>query len=196
MTIFDLVFLLAMLATAVVLVALIVLLLRGRFRSALRVLIGFGVFAAVYVLTGIAVSYARPQHVMNVGDSWCFDDWCLAVDQVDRTPVAQDVDYRVNFRIFSRAGRVSQRAKGAWIYVIDDAGRLYPPEPDAAAVPLDTLLGPGESVKTSRTFRVPAGEHELGLIQGHGGAYCGTMSFFVIGDSECIFKRPPMIRIQ
>ncbi len=196
MTIFDLVFLLAMLATAVTLVALVVLLLRGAFQSALRVLIVYAICAAVYIATGVVVSYARPHRVLNVGDSWCFDDWCLAVDNVTRTPDGAYVSYRTDLRIFSTAGRVSQRAKGAWIYLIDDAGHLYSPEPDPTAVPLDVLLHPDESTKTSRTFRVPSGTGELGLITGHGGAYCGAMSFLIIGHTTCLFNRPPMIRIQ
>lgn len=189
-------FLLALLSTVVTLIALLVITIRGRFRAARKV---FGIYlicAVLYLGVGVAVSFARPQRIMTVGDSWCFDDWCLAVDKVNRTPEGVDINYQIALRIFSRAGRVSQRANGAWIYLIDDQKRRYAPEPQSTDVPLDTPLQPDQSLPTSRTFRVPAKARQLGLITGHGGPYCGPMSFFVIGDSGCLFGKPPMIRIQ
>jgi hypothetical protein len=194
-SIFDLLFLLSMLATAVTILVLLVLLVRMRFQTVLKVLRIYAVCAVAYILTGVAISYATPQAILSMGDQWCFDDWCLVVNNVSRTPAAQDVDYHVSMRIFSRARRVSQRAKGAWIYLIDGSGRLYPPVSDASDVPLDLLLQPNESVNASRAFRLPQSAHPVGLITGHGGAYCGPMSFLVMGDSACLFKKPKMVRI-
>ena len=77
--------------------------------------------------------------------------------------------------LFALAGRVVQRASGAWIYLIDGQGRSYSPESDPSAVPLDVLLQPHESVTTSRIFHVPADVHGLGLLTGHSGSYCGPM---------------------
>ena len=196
MTIYDLLFLFAMLATAVTVAALLVLLVRRRFRTAVKVLIGYAICAVAYLGIGVAVSAARRQSVLAVGDSWCFDDWCLTVQNVSRTAEPQDVAYRTDLRVFSKAGRVSQRAKGAWIYLIDDAGRLYPPEADPSAAPLDMLLQPMQSVTTSRTFHVPSSAAPIGLITGHGGSYCGAMSLLIIGHSGCLFKKPTMVRIQ
>jgi hypothetical protein len=95
-------------------------------------------------------------------------------------------------RVFSRARRVSQRAKGAWIYVIDRKGNRYAPDPDPSVVPLDVLLGPGDSVATSRTFRVPAETRELGLITGHGPSYIGSL---IIGDESSLLHKRTYIRI-
>jgi len=102
----------------------------------------------------------------------------------------------VGLRISSRARRVTQRASGAWLYLIDDRGHLYSPDPDPSAVPLDVLLQPGESVTTSRVFEIPSGVRRLGLVTGHGGPYCGTMDILIIGASGCLFKKPSMIRIE
>jgi hypothetical protein len=195
-SIFDLIFLLAMLSAVVVLIVLIAMVIQGRFRTARRVLSIYAICAVLYLGVGLAVSYTRPRHIMSVGEPWCFDDWCLAVDHVNRTPEGTDVNYQIALRIFSRAGRVSQRANGAWIYLIDDENRRYAPDPQSTDVPLDVLLQPEQSVVTSRTFHVPANARQLGLITGHGGPYCGPMSLLVIGDSECLFGKPPMIRIQ
>src|ERR1700733_13065447 len=122
MTIFDLLALAAVLATLVTLLTTAVFALRGRHAQALRILRNLGMCAAAYIVSGLAVSLFSPQRVMRVGDPWCFDDWCLSVEQVDPTPgpaqSSASVSYNVNLRIFSTAGRVSQRALGAWIYLI------------------------------------------------------------------------------
>jgi len=133
---------------------------------------------------------------MSIGDPWCFDDWCLTVVSVDRTPGPSQVSYNVELRISSRARRVAQRANGAWIYLIDEQGRRYSPDPAPSAVPLDVLLQPGESATTLRVFRVPPDARELGLITGHGGPFCGPMDLLIIGSGGCLFGKPTMIRIQ
>lgn len=147
-------------------------------------------------MVGVAVAFLKPQRVIRTGDPWCFDDWCLTVENVSRTPGQLEISYRVGLRIFSRARRVAQRANGAWVYLIDGRGRRYSPDPDPSAVPLDVLLQPQESVTTSRIFRVPDNVHELGLITGHGGPYCGPGALLIIGESGCLFRKPTMIRIQ
>ncbi len=196
MTIFDLLFIAALLASVATLLTAAVVALRGRGGQALRILRNFALCAAVYVLTGLAVGYFSPQRVVRLGDPWCFDDWCLSANRVDRVLTASLIKYNVGFRILSRAGRVSQRAKGAWIYLIDDRGRRYSPDSDPSAVPLDVLLRPGESVPTSRVFHVPSDAHGIGLITGHGGPYCGAMSLLIIGGSGCWFNKPAMIRLD
>jgi len=196
MTIFDLLFLLAVLATLITLIILLIALVRGRGAKALRILRTYAIAVAFYIIVGVAVSLFRPQRVLRVGDPWCFDDWCLTVESVHQTRGPGDIAYQVGLRLSSRAGRVSQRAKGAWIYLIDNHGRRFQADPDPAAVPLDVLLEPQESVTTTRIFHVPADAQQLGLITGHGGAYCGVMLFFVIGDSACLFHKPTMIRID
>jgi len=195
MSIFDLVFLAAALAIVATLVAAVSLALAGRRAAALRLLRALGIGVAVYVAIGLAVSFFQPQKVMDVGSSWCFDDWCLAVQDVQKKSQSPAVIYRVQFRIFSRARRVDQAAKGAWMFLIDEHGNRYAPEPDPADVPLDVRLQPGESISTARVFRVPANVQNLGLITGHGGPYCGPMDLLVIGASGCVFHKPTMIRL-
>jgi hypothetical protein len=196
MSLFDLLFLLAFLSSFITLATVAVAAMQGRRAKARRVVTVWGICAAVYLALSLAVSYTRPQGILRVGEPWCFDDWCLVVDQVSQTPAPPQVSYNVQFRIFSRAGRATQRANGAWMYLIDERGHRYSPQADPSAVPLDVVLRPNESVSTSRVFRVPAGVHTLGLITGHGGAYCGAMSVLVIGEGGCWFNKPAMIRVQ
>jgi len=196
MTIFDLLFLCAMLASFVTLLIVLISLVRGRAAKALRILRWYAIGAVIYLLVGLAISLVRPQRTLRVGDPWCFDDWCLTVESVHKTPGQTGVTYKVDLRISSRAGRVAQRAKGAWIYLIDSHSRRFSPDPDPSAVPLDVELEPQESIQTTRTFRVPADAQQLGLITGHGGTYCGPMSFLVVGDTGCLFHKPSMVRID
>ena len=196
MTIFDLLFLLATLTSVVTLATSAVFAVRGPRRRAVKILRVYGICVVAYLTVGVATSFLKPQRMIPIRDPWCFDDWCLTVVAVSQTPSQLGISYRVELRIFSRAGRVAQRAKGAWIYLIDEQGRRYSPDPDPSGVPLDVLLQPRESITTSRTFHVPADVHGLGLITGHGGSYCGPMAFLIIGETGCLFKKPSMIRIQ
>jgi len=196
MSIFDLLFLFLFPVSLITLAAAVISAIRGRRSGALRILGVYGLCAAGYLATGVAVDFLKPQRVIPAGEPWCLDDWCLTVENVSRTPAASQVSYRIGLRISSRARRVTQRAKGAWIYLIDEQGRRYSPDADPSAVPLDVLLRPGDSVSTARAFEVPAGTRALGLVTGHGGPYCGAMDILVIGAGGCLFQKPTMIRIE
>ena len=196
MTVFDLLFILAFLISVVTIAVAAVSAARGRLSTALKILRLYCICAAGYLALAVAVAFLKPQRVMSIGDPWCFDDWCLMVEKVDRTAGPSQVAYNVELRIFSRARRVTQRANGAWIYLIDGRGRRYSPDPAPSAVPLDALLRPQESATTLRVFHVPPDAHELGLITGHGGPYCGPMDMLIIGSGGCLFRKPIMIRIQ
>ena len=195
MTIFDLIFLAAVLTSVITLAAAAVYLLRGRGKKSLKILRNYGLCVVVYFLVALAVDFFRPQRVIAVGEPFCLDDWCLQVENVNYTSNGSKDSYHLDLRVFSTARRVSQRAKGAWIYLIDEHGRRYSPDSDPSAIPLDVQLGPQQSVTTSRVFMVPADAHKLGLITGHGGPYCG-MGMLIIGEGGCLFHRPTMIRIK
>jgi hypothetical protein len=196
MTIFDLLFIIAFLTSVVTLATAAVTAIRGRRAQALKILRIYAICAAAYLATGLTVSFLKPRRMIAAGDPWCFDDWCLTMDSVVRTPASSQVSYNVQLRISSRAGRVTQRAAGAWVYLIDGHGHRYSPEPDPSSVPLDVLLQPQESVTASRIFRVPSGVHDLGLITGHGAPYCGPMDILIIGEGGCLFGKPTMIQIS
>ncbi len=189
MTFFDLLFLAAFLASLIALLAAAYASLRGRMPLAFSILRIWLVCAAVYLGASVAVAFFRPQKILEVGEPWCFDDWCLTVDNAKRAGTLYDV----NLQISSRAKRVTQRAKDAWIYLRDENDRHYEPLP--SDVPLDIELGPGQSVAAKRTFQVPAQARELGLVTGHGGPPCGLMDLLVIGQAGCLFHKQTMIRL-
>jgi hypothetical protein len=194
-TVFDLLFIASALAAIVSLLTAGALAIGGRGDRAVAIMkrLGFGVLA--YAALVVIVAAATPQKLMKPGDPWCFDDWCLSVDGVTQMPTPVGNYYTVSLRVFSDAKRVPQRAKGAWVYLIDRRGVRYSPAPDNSQPPLDVLLQPGESIQTSRTFLVPNGVHELGLVTGHGGGYCSLVPP-IIGEAGCLFNKPTMVRIE
>ena len=195
MTVFDLFSWASVLTSAILLVTAAISALRGCGGKALRILRIYGVFVVVYLAISLTVAFLRPPRILSTVDPWCMDDWCLQIEHVDSAPIGSKVSYNIKLRIYSTARRVSQRANGAWIYLIDEKGRRYLPDPDPSATPLTVELGPLQSVNTSRVFEVPDGVRRLGLITGHGGPDCNLMNFLVIGEGGCLFNKPTMIRI-
>lgn len=196
MTVFDLTFLVVALSTAIVLLCSAVIALRGNGARALRVLRTLGLFWVVYLGVGLLFSAVRPQRLVSVGTPWCFDDWCLTLDGIAGLPAGDQVEYTASLTLSSRARRVRQRARGAWIYLLDEAHQRYAAEPDPTDTPLDVELGPGEARSTSRRFVLPVGRRPAGLITGHGGPYCSVMNFLILGDAGCLFGKPAMIRVS
>jgi hypothetical protein len=195
MTILDLTFLAVALCTVIALVRSLVITLRGRRAKALRVVRTLGLFWVVYLGFGLVFSAVRPQRLVSVGTPWCFDDWCLTLDGIAGQRAGAQMAYTTTLTLSSRARRVRQRARGAWIYLVDEAHQRYAAEPDPTDTPLDVELGPQEAQSTSRRFVLPAGRQPVGLITGHGGPYCGVMNFLVLGDAGCLFGKPTMIRL-
>jgi hypothetical protein len=192
---FDLLFLASVPLSIASLVTAAISALRGRRHRALTIVKWWGIYVAAYVTVALAVDFIQPRHTMKVGELWCFDHWCLAVEKVDTAPLKSETAYGVKLRIHNSSRRVVQWAPNAWIYLVDDKGRLYPPVDDPSAVRLDVRLQPEQTVMTSRVFHVPAEVQDLGLVTGHGGPYCGPMNLLIIGEASCLFKKPKMIRI-
>jgi hypothetical protein len=195
MALFDLLFLVSVVALAMMLVALAISILGGRRARVRKILNPFALYVAGYCALAVAVDFLKPQRIIAVGEPWCFDDWCLQVDSVTLASDGSRVRYMMRLRIFSTARGISQRAQGAWIYLMEKEGRLFPPETDSTNTPLTVRLAPEQSVNLSRNFEVPADAHILGLVTGHGGAFCGW-GVLIIGEGGCLFNRPTMIRLQ
>jgi len=190
MTIFEPLFLLCVLTALLLLMLAAVAALRGRRAQALARLTRLGIGGAVYMAVVLAVSAATPRKSYRVGDTQCFDDWCIAVTGATRAP--RDT-VAVNLRLSSRAKRVPQAEKGTVVYLVDAAGRRYDPVPDPRGVPLDTRLQPGESVNAPWRFAVPPDAGALGLVYTHEGGF--PIGFFIIGENDWIHG-PPIVRLD
>lgn len=190
MTVFDLIFIGVFFTTLILLMAAAVAAMRGHGRVALGLLGGLGVCIAAYLVVVGVTSLVSPRRMIALNEPQCFDDWCVAVDQVDRTPAGTNSAYTVTLRLFSRARGRAQRENGVNVYVLDDQGRRYEPQPDPQAVPFNQLLSPGESVRAIRRFLVPANAHNPGLVITHG----RFPGLFIIGDEQSLFHKPSIIQ--
>ncbi len=192
MSIFDLLFLAIFFASVVTLLAAAILAIRGRGARALSILRAYGICAGIYLGVVVLTSLFWPRRVLNVGHPRCFDDWCITVENVSRTPAEGNVCYVLTLRLSSRARRVSQRENGIVVYLSDDRGRRYDSASDKSAVPFNVLLQPQESVTTARVFEVPTNARELGLVIMHKGGF--PIGRFIIG-SETWFHKPTIVRL-
>jgi hypothetical protein len=189
-TIFDLLFLLVAFASVGCLLTCAVVAISGNHSRALRLLEFWGMGAAIYLMAILVVSFTEPQRVLRVGQLRCWDDWCLTVEKVERSSENGSARYDVALRISSRALRVNQRARDAAVFLTDDRGNRYAPQPDDSAIPLNFLLHPGESIPTQRTFTVPEDAAHIGLIADHGSGPAN----FVIGDEHSFFHKRTIVK--
>src|SRR5690349_12533105 len=99
MNLFEPLFLFLALAAVVTLAVAVVAALTGRTRRAVRLLAGLAACAGVYFAVAIAVSVLQPRRVYRVGDTQCFDDWCIALTSADRRSDPGGVTYALDLRI-------------------------------------------------------------------------------------------------
>ena len=194
MTIFEPLFLLLALVTLVSLLTALVRLARGQAARAGRIVLRVAVGALVYFVAVAAVSIVTPRRVHRIGEAQCFDDWCITVADVQRTPVSSGGSvYDIGMKLSSRARRVPMGEKGTVVYLTDGQGRRYDPLPDPSGVPLDTILQPGESVIARRRFDVPADAQNVGLVYTHEGGF--PIWWLIVGEGGW-FRKPPIVRLD
>jgi hypothetical protein len=192
MRLFDFVFVGAAFVSLFVVISIIVEAFRRRFSSALRLAAGFSVAATVYLGIIVAVSLFEPQEVLRLRQERCFDDWCIAVENVSRTEAENVRLYTVSYRMASRARRVTQRENGVSTYIVDQNGKRFDPLSDQAALPFDTYLKPGESAITVRTFALQGVSGPVQLVLAHEGLY-RFPGLFVIADESSLFHKPIIV---
>ena len=93
MNVFDLVFLVLFVTTAVSLVVSGVHAVRGRNAQAMGVLRRIGIGTAIYFGIVIVASLVSARREYKVGDRQCFDDWCVTVESFSRKPAERSMEY-------------------------------------------------------------------------------------------------------
>jgi len=196
---FTLVLALCVLASLITFLIVVYRLCRGRRASAFALLFRWGISVMAYLAISAIVSATKPARVIDQGQNWCFDDWCIAVEGVDRRsiPNGQEDTVTTAVRIYNGA-RLPEGVQGFWVYLRDQEDRRYPPTPGPWQDLAVARVLPHEFARTSIDFVVPNGTHELGLVTGHGGGTpCGLLpSLLEIGQGGCVFHRPNMIRVE
>src|SRR2546421_12231134 len=120
MSYLDLLFLASVPLSIAVLITAGIYALRRRWRRALSIVKWWGIYVAAYMAVALAVDFIQPRHTMKVGDLWCFDHMCTAVEKVDTAPLKSETSYDIKLRLYNSSSRVVQWAPNAWIYLIDD----------------------------------------------------------------------------
>ncbi len=193
MILFEPLFLLLVLVTVVTLATAVGFVVRGRYARAARISRRLVVGAAIYFAIVIAVSLVSPRREFRVGDTQCFDDWCIAVVEAHRAESPPAASFDVTLRLSNRARRMPMGEKGTVVYLTDAQGRRYNPVADAEAIPFDTRLQPGTAVTTRRRFEVAGDARDVGLIYTHEGGI--PIGWLIIGEGGW-FSQPPIVRLN
>jgi hypothetical protein len=166
-----------------------------KFREAARAGRVCAVILVPYVAALALVSLLTPGTVVNIGDSYCYDLWCLGVDQVKAAPKGRDVLYTAEVRISVDSSHPHQlpaeQAKG-FFYVLDDQGKRYSLLPEASFADADVTVHPGESVMSSLAFVAPRSARKLYLIGKDGGM---PWVYLYFGSDISLLHRPALLRI-
>jgi hypothetical protein len=186
-----------LLASGAILLAELVFLAFGRFRQARNIFGWWSACAAGYVAMTIAVSLLTPQAIVNPGQAYCNDNWCISIRNVTRTQLEHDIAFRVDARVFSDANStVRTSGKGVLLYLVDEHNRHFPLIADPAATPFDIELNPGQAVNTSLTFFAAADARPLFLkIDWPGNRLVKFLVKFAIGNDRSLLHQPTLLRV-
>ena len=143
MSIFDLLLLLVAFSSVIALLVVLLLAVFGRRRRAKQTFLYWLTAIGVYMVVVLISSLTTPRREFALGDELCFDDWCIAIENVTPTEAENETVYVVKFRMFSTARAITQREKNLAIYLADATGRRFDPVERDGDVPLNVPLGPG-----------------------------------------------------
>ncbi len=206
MNISDLFFIISFILTISGIVGLLAAIILRRRRLAKLLTTGLAIYAGVYLLLLVGVSLLSPQRVLAMHDVRCFDDWCMAVEQVEQRPAigtvqAQGSFYLVTLQVSSQAKRIRQRELDTSVFLLDDGGKRYDLSPTGqraleaagqAGQPLNSWLDAGAAFTHIAVFDLPPGVSQPGLVIAHG-AFPGSI---IIGDDQSILHKPTIMRLS
>jgi hypothetical protein len=194
--------------TLVALVSVLIMVIRGSRRSAMRLLRVGGPVWVGYLLIVVAVSATTTQRIIPMGQDLCFDEMCFAV--IRAQPVSQlrsgDGAVRANGQFYVITVRVSSRSRGRaqsegglrallWdsekYYGVSPQGERAWEADNGETARLTARLQPGDSVLSVQVFDVPKEISAPGLVLSHG----FTPGYFVIGECP-LFHKPTIVRIN
>jgi hypothetical protein len=188
MTIFDLLLIAVVLASTTGILTALVQAVRGKFRDAGRILLSLACGLAIYVATICIVSLSSKQQIRNLGDPDCSDDWCVTPEEAH----FQGPDVTIEFKVWSRAKRVTQREYGVNPYLLDASGRRFD-FTEISGPSFDQSVAAGESFTTERRYRIDREGGTLDLHLRGGGWGPGN---FVIGDSASLLHPRTIYRLK
>jgi hypothetical protein len=205
MSIYDLVLIFSVLFIAIGLLGLVTAVITHRGALARRLAAGLGVYIAVYGLVLVAVALLSPQQILEMHQLRCFDDWCVSVENVQQAPsIAEEkpagIFYLVTIQVSSQAKRISQRARDAAVYLLDNRGSRYDisvagqhslETAGLAGQPLNSMLDAGGTFTYTAVFDLPEDVAAAGLVVTHG-RFPGLI---IIGSDQSFLHQPTVIRL-
>lgn len=193
MTAFDLLFLLLFFTALGTLFVAVWMALRKTFVRAGRILRMLLLCTCAYIAIVAAVSLFSPRRILKPDACECFDDWCIAIAGVKRSPESDGIRYSVDLRLSSRARRVTQRENNLAVYLTDNRHRRYDPVVYSFTTPFNVPLQPQESVIVGRSFLIPAEAKAVGLVITHEGGF--PIGWFIIGY-DTWFRKPAVVQLE
>jgi hypothetical protein len=193
----TLVFFLVVLASGAILLTDLVFLALGRFRQARNIFRWWSACAAGYVAMTIAVSLLTPQAIVNRGQSYCNDNWCISIRSVTRTQLGHDIAVKADASVFTDDATATLGNKGASLYLVDEHNRRFPLIADPAVTAVfESELNPGQPLDTTLTFLAPADVQQLFLkIDWPGNRLVKVLVKFVMGNDRSLLHRPTLLRV-
>jgi hypothetical protein len=118
---------------------------------------------ASYIAVAMLVAVLTPRTIVNPGDGYCWDVWCVGMERVSTEPQGKDVLYTLRVQLFSDADHVSNSQPKNFLSAVDDQGRRFRVFQNADVAPLDVTVAPKETVETSLSFVAPANAKKIYL---------------------------------
>ena len=212
MTIFDLLLILLVLATAVSMLTIAGSLLFRRWKLARRLATVPLSAWIIYLAAGTLIAVLAPQRVLPMGENRCFDEMCFAVTGFERTPTIQSpagitrahgVYYIVSARVSSRSRGRTQREAGRIGGMVDASGYKYQTSAEGmraiagteGPLPgLDTEVAPGQSLPTKLVFDVPADIQSPAFTLGT--TLRISPARIILDSDEHFLHKPTIVRLQ
>jgi hypothetical protein len=155
--------------------------------------------AAAYVGAVVLVSLLTPRTIVNIGDSYCWDLWCVGIQSVNTTPQGPNILYKaeVSLSVDSDTAQLEltdppKDPAKQFFYVMDELGRRFPILAYAPIPNGKVTVKPGESVKSSLTFLAPENARNL-YLTGDVGAPPWVRLYF--GSDLNPFHRRTLLRV-
>jgi hypothetical protein len=155
----------------------------------------FAGIAAGYLAGILLISLLTPRTIVSIGDSYCWDLWCVGIQNVNATAQGQNIVYTADVALFADSTTTqhlpSDPSGKQFFYVMDEQGRRFQIQQSAFAA-TDITVNPGESVKSSLTFLAPADARNL-YLTGDVGAPPWVSLYF--GSDLNPFHRRTLLRV-
>ena len=206
MTIFDLAFIAALLASAIFLLRALYLAICGRYGRSLGVLKRLAICAAAYGAILVFTSAVQPKQLVAPHVPQCFDEFCVAVDGAVRQPTLGAVRPNgefllVNVRVLNQGRGRRQRETDIDAVILDErGGRHFVSGEGQAALrrlgatgaALTDFVEAGATNKVRLVFDLPKDSRSLDFEVAHG----WFPHMFIIGDPQSLFHRPTVVPLS